>query len=873
MGEVYRARDPRLGREVAVKVLPQDFTQDQERLRRFEQEARVVGSLSHPNLVAVFDTGRHDGAPYVVFELLQGDTLRARLGGRPLRPEKAAAEAAQIARGLAAAHEKGIVHRDLKPENIFRTREGQVKILDFGLAKLQPALDPGEVGTDTPTASVMTEAHAILGTAGYMSPEQVRRSAVDHRADIFALGCVLYEMLSGTRLFQAATETETMAAILNQDPPPLGPPGAAIPSTLERIVRHCLEKRPEHRFQSARDLAFALESVAGADAPPESRAPRPTHRVLQRERLAWLVLLGALGLAFLLVAFRRDPPGRRTLRLGISRPVGSALPYSFVPVISPDGRHVAFMAHEASGDVVIWVRPLDHLEARPLPGTAEVSRLFWAPDGRSLGYTAGSRLMRVDIEGGPPREIGPARGWPNGGSWGRDGTLLFAAGGRLFQVRESGGAVAEIAHLTDDSFVVWWPSFLPDGIHYLFALASRKAAEPGGVYLGSLGSTRRTRLLPDETNAAFTPAAGGQILFVRAGTLMAVPFDERRLEIGGEPRPIATSVDDTDRWGRFSVSLEGTLAYEPTRRSRLVWFDRQGFEVGTVAAPDNAYDPELSPDGKRLIVQAPDAKTRRDDLWLIDVASGARSRVTFAPEIDSHPVWSPDGTRVVYAAQRAGAWGFQQLALDGKSGVRVLLEPSGLRYPISWHPDGRTIAFVDGTTGDVDISLLPLTATGEAGDPVPIVHRPDAADHDLQFSPDGRHFAYSSWPAGGSEIYVEPFPPTGARWQVSTGGGFSPRWRGDGRELYYVAPDRTLMAVTIRYEPSFSALARPLFYSRRVATPKTRHGGSFGGGMRFNYAVTRDGQRFLIMTDAKDERAPDMVVVVNWDADLLQRSP
>jgi eukaryotic-like serine/threonine-protein kinase len=869
MGEVYRARDTRLGREVAVKVLPSSFSDNAERLHRFQQEACAAGALNHPNILSIHDVGAHDGAPYVVSELLEGETLRERLGGAPLPQRKAVEYALQIAHGLAAAHERGIVHRDLKPENLFVTRDERVKILDFGLAKLVERTDGSQAQTDVPTRRVNTDPGAVMGTVGYMSPEQVRGRQLDHRSDIFSLGVILYEMLSGRRAFRGESAVETMSAILKEDPPELSESNSQINSALERVVMHCLEKSPEQRFQSAKDVAFALEALSALSSSRTTTAALPpAARAKSRERLAWVVaglcLLGLLAaLPFLAAYWRRAPLDERVLRVSVLPPEKATLT-GVVPsvVLSPDGRRLAFVA-SLEGRNLLWVRSLDSLSAQALPGTEGVAgaSLFWSPDGRFIGFFAGGKLKKIDATGGPPQTLCDAEPGSRGGTWNREGVIVFAPGplGPLYRVSAAGDEPVPVTALDQSRFEFShrWPQFLPDGRRFLYFVRSNKA-ELGGIYVGSLDSKEASQLLPNTLNAAFAPP--GFLLFLRNGTLMAQRFDADELRLTGEPFPVAEHVAFNVGLGRgaFSVSENGVLAYRTGSGSHIqpLWFDRAGKQTGSLGAPGLYFTLALSPDERRAAVDLTDTQTGANDIWLFDLARGVPSRFTTHPAGDSQPLWSPDGGRIVFASGREGVLNLYQKAASGVGKEELLLKSDEAKVPDDWSADGRFIVYETlNPKTKWDLWVLPMT-----GDQQPFRFlETEFNEQQAQFSPDGKWIAYTSDESGTPEVYVQTFPASAGKWRVSTGGGFQPQWGRDGRELFYIAPDRKLMAVGVKSGAAFEAGApEPLFVTRVLTMTDFRN----------HYVVTADAQRFLINSTIEEASDTPISVVVNWAADL-----
>jgi serine/threonine protein kinase len=735
MGEVYRARDERLGREVAVKVLPADSSADPDRLRRFEQEARAAGALNHPNLVAVFDTGQHEGNPYVVFELLDGVTLRQRMGGGPLPVRKAVDYAIQIADGQAAAHERGIVHRDLKPENLFITKDGRVKVLDFGLAKLRPALDPHAPRGEGPTLSAATGASVVLGTVGYMSPEQVRGDPADHRSDIFAFGAVFHEMLSGKRPFTGDTSAELMTAILKEDPPDLAKPGVS--PGVERVVRRCLEKRPEERFQSARDIGFALEAASQATS-----IERPRARLGPiAAALAASALLGGL------VTWRLARPERTheaaapsVTRFTWSLPAGQEL--DSAPVVSPDSRSIAFTATGESG-TRLFVRALDRLEASVISGTEGAKQPFWSPDSRSLGYFANGSLMKVALASGAPVRICDAPE-PRGGTWSRSGVIVFEPaliGSALARVSADGGP-AEPATLLDVSQGEnshRWPAFLPDGVHFLYFVHS-SVDERRGVYLGRVdrpASRPASPLFRSESEAVYAPLPGrgrGVLLSVANGRIAARPFDAARLALDGDPRMIDLPAGDhaISHPAMLSASADVLAAVSSPipSGSRLASSGRNGENLRLWEERESPFWPRLSPDGRRLARQR---LGHTPALWVEDLERGTRVRVA---TVGLLPVWSPDGTRLACVAGTRFKPQLSLIAADGTGGVTVRPCPRTYCIPTDWSPDGRSLIvnLADSLDGKWEVWALSPDPNGTAQ---PLLAEPFTV-RDARLSPDGR---------------------------------------------------------------------------------------------------------------------------------------
>jgi serine/threonine protein kinase len=869
MGEVYRARDTRLGRDVAIKVLPSSFAADTDRLHRFEQEACAAGALNHPNILSIYDTGAHDGSPYVVSELLEGETLRQRMNGATIPQRKAIEYALQMAHGLAAAHEKSIVHRDLKPENVFLTSDGRLKILDFGLAKLAAAGNGDVSQTSIPTRRVDTDPGKVMGTVGYMSPEQVKGRPVDHRSDIFSLGAILYEMLSGKRAFQGESAAETMSAILREDPPDLSETNHNISPALERLVNHCLEKNPEARFHSARDLAFAIETLSTPITTSTETITAPAfarRRLPRRELISWslvsLFLLLIAGLA--IVALRKPSPNPPQLsRFYVYAPEKTSFAGA-VDFISPDGGKLLFNISDIDGKTQLWVRSIDSLTAQPIPGTEQASQAFWSPDSRLIGFFASGKLKKVELSSGTVQTLADAQ-VTRGGTWNRDGVIVFAAsfGGSLVRMSASGGPITPASTLDTSRRQTghYWPHFLPDGRHFIY-LARSANKQDTGIYLGLLDSTETKLLVQTDAGAMYAPP--GYLLFLRERTLLAQPFDTDKLQLSGEPSLLAEELVYNPSNGRafFCVSDTGVLVYRSgpiVSNTRVIWYDRGGKEFGSVGTAETInIASALSPDETRVAISRTDQNLTGSDIWILD-SSGRSSRLTFDPAVDTNPVWSPDGTRIVFSSNRLGAFDLYWKLTSGAGNDEVLLKSDYTKFVLDWSADGQFILYQEiGTTTQRDLWALPLSGDRK---PFPVVQT-NFNEAQGKFSPDGHWFAYISDESGASQVYVQNFPPAGGKWMVSINGGSMPRWRGDGKELFYLASNNKLMAVPVKTNGNDFEAGNPQpLFDARVSPPLT---GATG------YAVTRDGQHFLVNVRTTESSASPAVVVQNWTA-LLKK--
>jgi serine/threonine protein kinase len=860
MGEVYRARDTRLGRDVAIKVLPSSLSADTDRLHRFEQEACAAGALNHPNILVIHHIDTHDGAPYIVSELLEGQTLRKRMSGASMAQRRVIDYASQIAQGLAAAHEKGIVHRDLKPENVFVTNDGRVKILDFGLAKLTQA-DGTQSQTEIPTRRVDTNPGVVMGTVGYMSPEQVRGKKVDHRCDIFSFGAILYEMLSGRRAFHGESPADTMSAILREDPPELSETNHQVSPALERLVNHCLEKDPEARFHSARDLAFAIEALSGS-APTSSQTlattTLPRRSMKARELTAWIVAIIAIliaAVALIIPYFHRPSAETHAIRFTIPAPENVSLT-NFI-ALSPDGLRLTFTGRDRTGKNLLWVRPLDAFDAQPLPDTTDAAYPFWSPDGHFIGFFAQGKLKKIDVSGGRPQTLCDAASGV-GGTWNSDNVIVFTPSTReaLYRVSADGGTPTPVTALDNSRGETSHrqPYFLPDGGHFLFLGFNRQS--DNHLYVGSLDSKETKSLSTIHNNAAY--AAPGYLIFRREDRLMAQAFDPTSLQLNGDPFPIGEQliyIPGPVGFTSFSVSSNSMLVYRSGSMagSDLGWFDRAGKPLGLLRPRETFVNLSISPDGKRVAYSVGGSSSR--DLWLLELGKDLPSRFTFGPANNWLPIWSPDGSRIVFASNRDGPIDLYQKSANGAGGEEVLLKSTEDKLPTDWSSDGQFILYdvIDPKTRG-DLWILPLSGDRK---PFPYLQTQFTERHG-QFSPDGHWIAYSSDVSGQFEIYVQSFPVAGGAHRVSNNTGMQPRWRRDGKELFYISADRKLMAVNVNAGPSTfeSGEPKPLF-DTRITVLEGRN----------IYAITNDGKRFLI-NSGESPFGAQLNVVMNWTADL-----
>jgi serine/threonine protein kinase/WD40 repeat protein len=852
MGEVWRAVDTKLGREVAIKILPEAFTQDEDRLARFTREAQVLASLNHPNIASIH--GVEERA--LIMELVEGPTLAERIAQGPMLLEEALAAAAQIAEGLEYAHERGVVHRDLKPANLKITPEGRLKILDFGLAKAAPGdatpIDPESSPTLTMRA---TQAGIIIGTAAYMSPEQAMGKPVDKRADIWSFGAVLWELLTGRQLFKGETVTDTLAGVL-REPIDFARLPAETPAPIRGLLRRCLDRNPKTRLRDIGEARIALKEPAAhlpatVTAPP---APRSFWPWIAAACAATTLAMGALYL-------HRPAEEPRVLKLQISPPAKSAL-VSTAPAISPDGRRIAFVA-VTDGVHHVWTRDLDSLESRLLPGTEGAIEPFWSPDSRSIGFFAEGYLKKIDAAGGPASSLCDAPAG-RGGTWSQNGVIVFSPSfsGGLLRVSSAGGAsvrlttvdqaAGEAAHI--------YPSFLPDGRHVLYFAMNRDHAKHA-LWVADLNSKERRRILPTSTNTAYAPP--GFLLLVRDGTLMALPFNAATAQVTGEAVPVAEQVDYylgmNQSRALFSVSGNGVLVYGTGMsrgRIQLTWFDRSSKLLGTVGPPGLVNWPAISPDGKTVAVSRDDPQTGVSDVWLYDLARGSSNRLTSHSKGNSlFPLWSPDGEYVSYSSDWDSETKLYRKASGGGGAEEILYAPRPSMRADDWSRDGRYLVGEQGNSvARGNLWVFPLFGDGKQYQFL----NSEFHETRARISPDSRWLAYVSDRTGRNEVYVTSFPAAGAQTQISTGGGSFPAWSGDGKQLFYLAGTRQLMAVAIKAGSRIEAGIPEFLFEVPFATTS-------GNSSRFD--VAKDG-RFLIPVDATSSALPSIVVVGNWTAGL-----
>jgi serine/threonine protein kinase/Tol biopolymer transport system component len=885
MGEVYRARDTRLDRTVAIKVLNAQLVGSTELRARFEREARIISQLQHPNICVLHDVGNEGAIDYLVMEFLQGESLAERLRKGPLAADQVLTVAIEIADALEKAHRAGVVHRDLKPGNVMLTKSG-AKLLDFGLAKPLGATVASGTGSGTspsvfaaaltqtmpspsPSAPLST-AGAVIGTVQYMSPEQIQGIEADARSDIFSFGVMLFEMVTGKRTFAGKTQASIVGQILAVDPPSVSTLRPQTPPGLDRVIRLCLDKDPDERIQTAHDLKLQLQAVAEA---PLTTTAAPVVVPARRSWLPWVaagvLAIVAIGFALAYLQTPRAPqvsvhsyvlPPEKATFLLTGNTAGP-------PVLSPDGLRIAFVAKNADGKQVLWIRPLNSAVAQSMSGTEGATYPFWSADSRYVAFFAAGKLNKVNASGGPPQALCDA---PNGrgGTWGTTGTIVFGpeTSAGLARVDAAGGTRVVLTTLDAKETSHRWPDFLPDGNHFLYFAHGASDAD-SGIYLAALDSKERKLLLHNDSNAIY--AAPGYLFFVRDNTLVAQRFNLRSLALEGEAKPVADHVAvNTDIWHSIlTASANGELLYQHGAAgggSQLVWYDASG-KQGEPVLPENAdyYNPMLSPDASKLAFSL--ETNGIGDIWVVDLTRHTKTRLTFGPQYSGFPIWWPDGKSIVFNYGPSGVTDslYRQNA-DGTGSKEKLLETPGIReLPFSVSPDGRYIAYLrldPKSNTNADIWALPMfpDKSGEQK-PFPVVAT-NFLDVTPSFSPDGKWLAYANNETGRMEVYIQPFPSGAGRWQVSTAGGARPNWRKDGKELFFFSNDQQMMAVDVSQKGASLQLGAPhaLFKATTVS------------GASGPYTVSADGKKFVMNTVLPQSITEPLTLITNWPADLKQ---
>jgi len=877
MGEVYRATDTRLGRDVALKVLPEAVSRDTERMARFEREAKVLASLNHPHIASIYGLEESNSVRALVMELVEGPTLADRIKQGPIPLEEALPIARQIAEALEYAHERGIIHRDLKPANVKVTPEGQVKVLDFGLAKALEGETAEEDLRNSPTLSaVATRAGVLLGTAAYMSPEQARGKRVDRRADIWAFGCVLCEMLTGKLPFPGETISDTLAAVIRAEPEWTGLP-ASVPPRIRELLRRCLQKDPRQRLRDIGEARILIEEKLSGVTEEEPELITGAPRWLGWRALALAgsgLLAGALLAALVLWGIREGPASKVIERLSVLPPSGDSLNAATTGAvaISPDGGAVVYGARHGAG-TRLYLRALDRFESAPLPSTDGAGDPFFSPDGQWIGFFANGKLKKISVHGGEPVSLCDAVS-SRGATWGPDDMIVFTPSssvGGLMRVSSAGGTPQAFStpDTSKNERSHRWAEILPGGKAVVFVIAEAKdlGAHSEDKIAVERVDTHERKLLPIRgTYPRYSPS--GHLLFVREGRVFAVPFDLKRLDVTGPPAPVLDGVATFIATGaaNFALSRSGSLAYIPASavasEGTLTWVDR-GNQTHPLPAPPRAYfSPRVSPDGQRVAMAI--ASEENVDVWVYHLARGTLTRLTFDGR-SGGPVWSPDGKRIAFITDREGGWAILSKTADGGGAEEALLPKQDcLLTPESWSPDGKFLSYRSQSpdTG-LDVFILPLEGERK---PRPFVQT-KFNKFGSKFSPDGHWIAYNSAESGRNEVYVQPFPGPGGKWQVSTDGGSAPVWARNGRELFYLTATK-LMSVNVTTQPNFSASTPKVVADIPPGVPG-RPGRSSGV-----YDVSPDGQR-LLFVKASEEHPPlaEVRVIVNWAEELRRRAP
>jgi len=870
MGEVYRARDSMLGRDVAIKVLPEEFSQHPHKLARFEREAKLLATLNHPGIATLHGLEEIEGKPFLVMELVEGETLAERITRGPLPVDEALAISQQIAEALEAAHEKGVIHRDLKPANVKVEPEGHVKVLDFGLAKLaeNESGSPDEAGSQSPTLSQdATRAGVILGTAAYMSPEQAKGKTVDKRTDIFSFGIVLYEMLTGRKAFSGGDVSDVLASIIKTEPD-----WSFLPSDLDpriqNLLRRCLRKDRKNRLQAIGDVRVEIQDLRAEPtvAPEAFRARRPW--------LAWAAA-GVFALAFFVSLWRLPQPEElpeSSLRLSADFGAGDSQlyrGYGETVVLSPDGEMLAFVGRMPDGMTRLYIRSLHNLEATPLSGTDGVAHPFFSPDGRWLAFFSGGALKKVSVSGGAVMTMAEAP-LGRGGAWGPDDSIVYSPTSRtgLRRVPASGGTPIELTALRPGETNHRWPWFLPNGKAVLFVVQPQgESFNDANLEAVLLETGERKVVHRGGTYPRYAPS--GHLLYARETTLFAMPFDPNSIEPTGVPRPVieGVGVSTVDGTALFALAGNGSVVYVPSsepdaaRRDQLVWVDRQGVEQPAAEVLQGYRDPRLSPDGQHLAVFFSDANGT--DVWSLDLGRATWTRMTYGEGNNVRPLWSPDGERIIYSADSGeGVQDIFSRSRDG-SGAAEHLTSGGYRIPTSISSDGKTIVFrQNSATTGYDIGMVRLEGERE---PEMLLQTP-FDEHTGKLSPDDRWLAYVSDESGREEIYVRTLVGAGGKWQISTEGGTEPLWSRDGRELFY-RNGQKMMAVAISAEAELRAGKPTLLFEGRYRT------GWSSGNPSTNYDVTPGGQRFVMVKQSEETGSDTFILAQNWFEELKRLVP
>jgi len=854
MGEVYKARDTRLNRQVAVKVLPEHVSHDAERKQRFEREAQTIASLDHPNICVLYDVGHDAGTDFLVMEYLEGQTLADRLQKGSLPLDEATEYATQIASALEKAHRKGVIHRDIKPANIMITAAG-IKVLDFGLAKLRATESGIESHSAMPTQQhSVTVSGTILGTIQYMAPEQIEGDEITPRTDIFAFGAVLYEMVTGRKAFKGKSQASLMASILEHQPSPIAELQPSMPRALDHLIRTCMAKDPDQRWQTCADLGIQLRWIGehGEDKSESGRKSGIRNRVM-------IPVIGLLAVAIVitsgLLILRPKPAPTPVVRFEISLTSGSPNQIA----VSPDGRSLAAITGQNGAETSLWIRRLDQTEPQLLKNTNGVSFPFWSPDGKSIGFFADGKLKRIDASGGSPQNLCDA---PNGrgGTWNRDGVILFSptANGPLFRVAAVGGPATPVTTLdkSRQETAHLYPQFLPDGKHFIF-LANAQKPEDRAIFAAALDSKETKRTVTTGFKAMY--ADPGYLLFIREDSLMVQPFSAASLELTGDPVPIAEKIGRYagNLVAGFSVSDTGTLLYRTGDAStrHMAFIDRDN-KLQSLAMPGTYWSPVLSPDGRRVAFEERTGSAA-EDIWVLDLDRNTKSRLTFDPAVDQGAVWSPDGSQIVFSSSRdGGAFNLYQKSSGGAGEDRLLLKTNKPKTAQSWSMDGKYLVYdeIDSMTLN-DVWALSLTGDPK---PFPVIKTP-VDEWGGQLSPDSKWIAYVGLDTGRPEIYIQDFPPSGTKYQISNMGADQPHWSRNGKELFFLTVGATGDLMSVSVEAGVGADRKPAL---KAGLPRKVVSFNYLSD-RNNYDISPDGQRFLVNTTDEQALSP-LNVILNW---------
>jgi eukaryotic-like serine/threonine-protein kinase len=858
MGEVYKAKDTRLERTVAIKVLPIQIANNEDLRQRFDREAKAISSLNHPNICTLHDVGHQDGIDFLVMEYLDGETLAARLTKGPVPAADLLVIATQIADALDKAHRQGLVHRDLKPGNIMLTKGG-AKLMDFGLAKLQQAGGIVQGVSGITRTTPLTGEGTIIGTLQYMSPEQLEGKEADVRSDIFSFGAILYEMATGKRAFEGGSQASLIAAILKENPRPIAELQPLSPPMLDRVIKQCLEKDPDHRWHAAGDLKRALQWIAEGGSQVGIPIAVSSRRKL-RERLLWAAvallagIAGTLGYSYLM----HTTPAAKVARFSILPPQG--IPSMTWPKISPDGTMVAFIGVDTAGQTGIYVRPLNSLDAHLLLKTqSDNSRPFWSPDSKQLAFFESNQLKKVSIAGGLAQLICEAKNGSDG-SWGNSGIIVFDGNtsDSVRQVPASGGvptAASKIDHAARETMNAW-PCFLPDGEHFLYLAFVDSSAEDRVLKVGSVRTLESATLTKVNSLAQY---ANGHIIYLRNNLLVAHPFDAKSLKLTGEPVPLSSQVSAISERGLFSASEDGLLVYQRGQSvgmREMVWVGRHGDSIARLGGPARYLDFSVSPDGSRVAYGLSSDQADEVDVWVRDLKRDVASRLTFGPAANVWPVWSADGAKVIFTSNRTGGrFAVYQRNANGTGTDELVYKLDSLDASVvDVSRDGGSMILAVSKNAE-DLWMY----TTRAGKAEPLLAQPYNEQRGT-FSPDGRFMAYQSDESGRPEIYIRELSPTGGKWQVSTARGRCPRWRADGKELFYFTPEFDFMAVPISSDRGLEIGTPVKMFNRRVLMT--------GAQTLFPYAPSIDGQRFLLVTPTDAGSSSEFIVVQNWAEEL-----